>query len=145
MNLVTDNKEPIIAVGIILPEDNQKKLRILDSQLNQNYEILIKNDQLLINDEIYSSYRFKRPENESNDHYFNINSVSAGRGFHWEKRISIKVKGDLEIKIKKKSILLVNYILAEMYLMCVATSEMSGDCPLISDVATHSRYISAKI
>ena len=101
MNLVTDNKEPIIAVGIILPEDNQKKLRILDSQLNQNYEILIKNDQLLINDEIYSSYRFKRPENESNDHYFNINSVSAGRGFHWEKRISIQVKGDLEIKIKK--------------------------------------------
>ena len=101
MNLVTDNKEPIIAVGIILPEDNQKKLRILDSQLNQNYEILIKNDQLLINDEIYSSYRFKRPKNELNDHYFNINSVSAGRGFHWEKRISIKVKGDLEIKIKK--------------------------------------------
>ena len=49
MNLVTDNKEPIIAVGIILPEDNQRKLRILDSQLNQNYEILIKNDQLLIN------------------------------------------------------------------------------------------------
>lgn len=130
MNLVTDNKEPIIAVGIILPEDNQKKLRIFDSQLNQNYEILIKNDQLLINDETYSSYRFKRPENELNDHYFNINSVSAGRGFHWEKRISIKVKGDLEIKIKKKSILLVNYILAEMYLMCVATSEMSGDCPL---------------
>jgi len=130
MSLVTDNKEPIIAVGIILPEDNQRKLSIINSKLNQKYEILIKNNQLLINDVIYSSYSFNRPENELNDHYFNIDNVSAGRGFHWEKKITIKVKGDLEIKVKKKSIFLVNYISAEMYLMCVATSEMSGDCPI---------------
>ena len=130
MKLALNNKEPTIAVGIILPEDNQKKLRIMNSQLNQKYEILIKNNQLLINNKFYSSYRFTRPENELNDHYFSIDSVNAGRGFHWEKKISIKVKGDLEIKIKEKSIFLVNYILAEMYLMCVATSEMSGDCPI---------------
>ena len=130
MSLVTNNKEPIIAVGIILPEDNQRELSIINSKLNQKYEILIKNNQLLINDVIYSSYSFNRPENELNDHYFDIDNVSAGRGFHWEKKITIKVKGDLEIKVKKKSIFLVNYISAEMYLMCVATSEMSGDCPI---------------
>ena len=130
MKLATNNKEPIIAVGIILPEDNQKTLRVMNSQLNQKYEILIKNNQLLINDKLYSSYRFTRPEHELNDHYFDIDSVNAGRGFHWEKKISVKLKGDLEIKIKEKSIFLVNYILAEMYLMCVATSEMSGDCPV---------------
>ncbi|MBT5783164.1 MAG: hypothetical protein HOI03_08345, partial [Candidatus Marinimicrobia bacterium] len=109
MSLVTNNKEPIIAVGIILPEDNQRKLSIINSKLNQKYEILIKNNQLLINDVIYSSYSFNRPKNDLNDHYFDIDNVSAGRGFHWEKKITIKVKGDLEIKVKKKSIFLVNY------------------------------------
>ena len=35
MSLVTYNKEPIIAVGIILPEDNQRELSIINSKLNQ--------------------------------------------------------------------------------------------------------------
>ena len=63
------------------------------------------------------------------DSSFTLNPIRAGRGFHWEKQISITVEGELEIKIVDGYLFVINHISLEKYLICVATSEMSGECP----------------
>ena len=61
-----------------------------------------------------------------------VDSVIAGRGFHWQKRIKIKVLGDIVIKLIGHSLFVINRIHLEDYLMCVATSEMGSNCPHIA-------------
>ena len=122
-------QEPLISVGMILPEDKQEKLLIIDSQNGEEYYITIKENDLIVNDGLVHSLSLKRkPQGDENSYYL-LKSVIAGRGFHWQKKISIKVKGDLYISNNAGGIFLVNKVRAETYLMCVATSEMSGKCP----------------
>ena len=47
----------------------------------------------------------------------------------WEKQITITVEGELEIKTVDGYLFVINHIPLEKYLSCVATSEMSGECP----------------
>ena len=61
--------------------------------------------------------------------FFIIHSVPAGRGFHWEKTIDVKVAGSLYIKNSNGNIFVINKIMLEQYLASVATSEMGSACP----------------
>jgi len=128
--------EPQIRIGIILPEDKRTSIKI---QIPQNIKYKI-NDKLISSDLIIrcESNHLVINENISNkfilsslniDDYLTIESVPAGRGFHWESNIITKLKGNIIIKFSDGYILLINEIPLEKYLPYVATSEMNPDSP----------------
>ena len=136
-------EEPKMSIGLVLPEDKKSDLSVkicssdhilyLDKieQDKKQTELLIHlgANGILVNNEPCKDLHIK---NRSRDHsdFIYLKSIKAGRGFHWQKSISIKVLGDLHVSSLKSSLFVFNKIHLEDYLMCVATSEMSGNCPL---------------
>ena len=117
--------EPLVSIGLILPIDKQKYVKITSGN-NLNYEIKALENQLLVNGERSSQFNLQELTKESS---YDIKPVTAGRGFHWQKQIPISIKGSINIKNIDGCLFLVNEVGMEDYLMSVATSEMSGDCP----------------
>ena len=118
-------KEPLVSIGLILPIDKQKYVKIT-SKNNPDYEIKALENQLLVNGEKSSKFNLQELTGESG---YSIKPVTAGRGFHWQKQIAISIKGSIKIKNIDGCLFLVNEVGMEDYLMSVATSEMSGECP----------------
>ena len=121
----TPTKEPLVSIGLILPIDKQEYVKIT-SKNNPDYEIKALENQLLVNGEKSSKFNLQELTGESS---YNIKPVTAGRGFHWQKQINISIKGSIKIKNIDGCLFLVNEVGMEDYLMSVATSEMSGECP----------------
>ena len=135
-------KEPKISIGLVLPEDRKtnliitifssKYLLFFDKEkidYNQNeLSINLSPNGILVNNKSYKEIHIKNKSRNLSD-YIHIDNVTAGRGFHWQKSISIKVLGDLHISCHKSHLFAINTLYLEDYLMCVATSEMSGNCP----------------
>jgi len=121
----TPTKEPLVSIGLILPIDKQEYVKIT-SKNNPDYEIRALENQLLVNGEKSSKFNLQELTGESG---YNIKPVTAGRGFHWQKQIAISIKGSIKIKNIDGCLFLVNEVGMEDYLMSVATSEMSGECP----------------
>ena len=121
------DKEPIISVGLVLPIDKQGTIIINNDKEQKKYLFEAKNNHLLINGEKSGNIQL---HGSPIDTSFTLDPIPAGRGFHWEKKITIQVIGSLEISNINGSLFIVNQIRLESYLMCVATSEMSGECPL---------------
>ena len=121
----TPTKEPLVSIGLILPIDKQEYVKIT-SKNNPDYEIKALENQLLVNGEKSSKFNLQELTGESG---YNIKPVTAGRGFHWQKQIAISIKGSIKIKNIDGCLFLVNEVGMEDYLMSVATSEMSGECP----------------
>ena len=121
----TPTKEPLVSIGLILPIDKQEYVKIT-SKNNPDYEIKALENQLLVNGEKSSKFNLQELTGESS---YNIKPVTAGRGFHWQKQIAISIKGSIKIKNIDGCLFLVNEVGMEDYLMSVATSEMSGECP----------------
>ena len=136
-------EEPKISVGLVLPEDKQSELSVeicssdhilyldnIEQDLKQT-ELLIQlgPNGILVNDEPFKDIHIKNRSREHSDFIY-LKSIKAGRGFHWQKSISIKILGDLHISSLESYLFVVNKVYLEDYLMCVATSEMSGNCPL---------------
>ena len=135
-------KEPKMLIGIVIPEDKKSELDIringsdfvitLDKnqmvQTQKEISIRLLKNGLLVNgtqcDELYIK---NKSRNISNNIY--LSPIKAGRGFHWQKSIPIQVLGDIRVSSIESYLFVVNVIYLEDYLMCVATSEMSGDCP----------------
>ena len=136
-------EEPKISVGLVLPEDKQSELSIeiyssdhilyLDKieQDTKQTDLIIQlgPNGILVNDEPFKDLHIKNRSREHSDFIY-LKSIKAGRGFHWQKSISIKILGDLHISSLESYLFVVNKVYLEDYLMCVATSEMSGNCPL---------------
>lgn len=143
---VIPQNEPMLRVGIILPEDNQQylsvkisephstKLLINNSELKplpgDEFDITVSESHIILRSpqkkETVSSIKFIR-ENENG--FILVKPVIAGRGFHWAKQIDVKLPYSVEIEIVDNSLLLVNELPLEYYLACVATSEMGAECP----------------
>ena len=135
-------KEPKISIGLVLPEDRKtnliitifssKYLLFFDKKkidYNQNeLSINLSPNGILVNNKSYKEIHIKNKSRNLSD-YIHIDNVTAGRGFHWQKSISIKVLGELHISCHKSYLFAINTLYLEDYLMCVATSEMSGNCP----------------
>ncbi len=135
-------KEPKMLIGIVIPEDNQSELDIKINgpdfviTLDQNQmaptqkEMSIRQlkNGLLVNN-IYCNELYIQNKSRTITNNIYLSPIIAGRGFHWQKSIPIQVLGDIRISSFKSSLFVVNAIYLEDYLMCVATSEMSGDCP----------------
>ena len=136
-------EEPKMSIGLVLPEDKKSELSVkicssdhilyLDKieQDTKQTDLIIQlgPNGILVNDEPFKDLHIK---NRSRDHsdFIYLKSIKAGRGFHWQKSISIKILGDLHISSLESYLFVVNKVYLEDYLMCVATSEMSGNCPL---------------
>ena len=136
------NHEPVISIGLILPEDNQKNVSITlfgekfdllidnvkKAEFKNDFNIGIHGNKLILNDFHCNEIIIKNNDRELANN-IKIDPVIAGRGFHWQKFIDIKVLGDLLIKIVDQRLFVINKIFLEDYLMCVATSEMGAKCP----------------
>ena len=136
-------EEPKMSIGLVLPEDKQSELSVeicssdhilyLDKieQDTKQTDLIIQlgPNGILVNDEPFKDLHIKNRSREHSDFIY-LKSIKAGRGFHWQKSISIKILGDLHISSLESYLFVVNKVYLEDYLMCVATSEMSGNCPL---------------
>ena len=136
-------EEPKMSIGLVLPEDKQSELSVeicssdhilyLDKieQDTKQTDLIIQlgPNGILVNDEPFKDLHIKNRSREHSDFIY-LKSIKAGRGFHWQKSISIKILGDLHVSYLESSLFVVNKVYLEDYLMCVATSEMSGSCPL---------------
>ena len=137
------HSEPTISIGLVLPEDHQTELMLSFSNLNAfkflldgspaviaetDLTIRVQNNELAIDGHQTSEMRCIPLMADKNE-YIQLDSVRVGRGFHWEKNIKITIPGDLKITLKDGKIFVVNQVMLEDYIMCVATSEMSANCP----------------
>ena len=135
-------KEPKMSIGLVLPEDKQLDLEIkingneFDIQIDQEkiktaqHELSVQqtSNGILVNDIDCKELEIKNKSRTISNNIY-LSPINAGRGFHWQKSISIQVLGDLRISSNESSLFVVNTIYLEDYLMCVATSEMSSNCP----------------
>lgn len=142
---VIPDEEPLLRVGIILPEDKQDAVTLSLDDVSTS--ILIINEQKLplIGNEIevtiventlkLKGYVIKEPitnvkiSHEPGKTSINTYPVIAGRGFHWAKHIQVKLPHNIELSVIDNSLILINELPLETYLACVATSEMGADCP----------------
>jgi len=106
------SSEPTVSIGLVLPEDRKQSIKIIDLQINQSLEI---------------DYTFDGKKLPYSKYY--LSSICVGRGFHWEKQITITIEGELKIRFIDGALLITNQVTLEKYLASVATSEMSGNCP----------------
>ena len=134
--------EPKIRVGIILSEDNQKTVdldlenssdvkivcdtNVSEPLSNTNLKIDVEDNLLSIDGETFSKISLFQ---ENSDDFITVKQVIAGRGFHWAKYIEVKLINKLEFEVVDGNLMLVNEMSIEDYIACVATSEMSADCP----------------
>ena len=147
-------KEPFISVGIVLPED---KFSSIEIQLPSSPEYYLVSDgeqcqvlkpetivkfnlqdstiEVIINGEKYGEDRIwkidplVKPVPIYNHAGIRVKKVIAGRGFHWEKNIDVFLSGSMEVRIFDSSLIMINEVPIEQYLMCVATAEMGAACP----------------
>ena len=89
--------EPTVSIGLVMPVDKQSSVEIENSADGKVYHIESNNEQIIMDDKSLPSIELK---NKSNDSHFIIFPITAGRGFHWEKEISVKVLGNLKISNK---------------------------------------------
>ena len=146
-NAIPD-KEPLLCVGIILPEDQIKKLEIQlpkdtiyflspDNKSEQeikNLKLVFKqSSNRVCLDSLGASTCWTLSASEpvplKPKSGILVKNVVAGRGFHWQKYIDVYLPGKLEIKCLTGNLILINQLPLEHYLMCVATSEMGAECP----------------
>ena len=145
---VIPHTEPELLVGIILPEDRSTRImltlppdgsyRLVSGDRktsflkNSKLEIGLENGLLSLAGLPYASDCEITPVH--NDPVrpsggIMVRPVIAGRGFHWQKTIAVYLPGTLTISAVDDSLMLINRLALEDYLMCVATSEMGQACP----------------
>lgn len=146
------DREPELSVGIILPEDAYKIVEI-EADF-QNLKILNDGKSLeipahftrltFVVDGVKVSLKIpqsapviaesfqiipKKTGKIAGKSGLRVNHVIAGRDFHWRKKIPVHLPGKIEIKVVESALVLINDLPFEIYLMCVATSEMGAACP----------------
>lgn len=140
-----------VKIGIILTGDHQteftfcipttRKFMITDNisqytlQPNIQYQGKILTNQLLSLSNIPSSLHLpariigEEKISVSSQDCLTLFNVPVGRNFHWQSYITEYLPGDLEINIQDGYLVIANILPLEIYLLCVATSEMNPECP----------------
>ena len=138
----------IIRVGIVLPEDQIQEITISwspelelesnvpDLKATQSISLAVESDGISLknypNIATQATFNLTCPDNVeslSTNYGFHLNSVVAGRGFHWEKRIEVDLPGKLVFSIQDGFLKVINFVDVEAYVACVATSEMGAEAP----------------
>ena len=145
---VIPTSEPILRVGIIMPEDNFTQITV-SIPAHQPYHLIAHNKRfkttsgemisfritgntITLNDQTAAPDWSISPEDKYPvvpDAGLKIHQVTAGRGFHWQKKIDVFLPGSVHIRTVQQKVILINELPLEDYLMCVATSEMGQACP----------------
>ncbi len=150
---VIPTSEPLLRVGIILPEDRYTSLslQIPDHPVYQlefsgrsvvlspRAELFFKHTAQGIAFEAegrsYSAPFEIRifPQDEQTEPQpaqgLLIKNVISGRDFHWKKYINVTYSGTIILRRYEDRLIVINELPIEHYLMCVATSEMGAACP----------------
>ncbi|RMD95264.1 MAG: SpoIID/LytB domain-containing protein, partial [Calditrichaeota bacterium] len=146
------SEEPVIDVGIVLPEDETRKVALIlpgdtryrmvfgdhsqkvegggpvTVQLEGDRVVgLLPGGQTVAGEELTLEPISSSPLGPKSG--VEVKNVIAGRGFHWKKRISVFLPGQLIFRPFDGQLLLVNRLAFEDYLACVTTSEMGPACP----------------
>jgi stage II sporulation protein D len=141
--------EPVLRVGIILPEDGKEQVDlILPSAMTYRIETENGAGPMDTGGELQFSATGLGLRIRGNEAVFRhirlipsdtahiapqsgaqVKNVVAGRGFHWQKDIDVFLPGIIELGNVDGSLILINELPLEHYLMCVATSEMGAKCP----------------
>jgi stage II sporulation protein D len=150
---VIPTTEPVLNVGIILPEDKYTsveieipkdircKLEFSDNTFSPSAGEMISfnltEEGISFksgNSEYHASHIVKIEPVEdiqipTPQSGIKIKKVISGRDFHWKKYIDVTLPGTVILKSYENSLLVINELPIEQYLACVATSEMGAACP----------------
>ncbi len=150
---IVPNTEPVLAVGIILPQDKYTSLNlVIPGDIRYQLEFWSRTFMPGAGETI--SFRlsedgisFKLGDREylapsiikispvedilspTPQSGIKIKKVISGRDFHWKKYIDVTLPGKVILKPYKNNLLVLNELPIEQYLACVATSEMGAACP----------------
>ncbi|MCF7800460.1 MAG: SpoIID/LytB domain-containing protein [Candidatus Marinimicrobia bacterium] len=148
MPISTGLNSRTIRIGIILPEDKTRRVKLswpadlavasshdFDDHITQialeiedgKFRLNLESEQVVVDDFMLASG--DNLAGLSAEHGVCVDSVVAGRGFHWEKQIQPILPGRLLFSIVDDAILLINELSVESYVACVATSEMGAAAP----------------
>lgn len=144
--------EPPIRVGIILPEDCYTSISIVTPS-SEAYQLSFSGRNILLEPNTDLFFKISNqgilfhlagkdmqafgevqilpleqttPQPQSG---VLLKNVVSGRDFHWKKYINVTLPGKIIIRRHEETLLVVNELPIEHYLMCVATSEMGAACP----------------
>ena len=142
-------EEPSIDVGVILSSDSKQSITIeacgSDFDLTWGKESFNLEDscllKIIVNDDIIEFSDKKVSKNSdliakpslnsvSAKAGLKIDSVTAGRGFHWQKETVQIYPGSFRFFVQDGNLVLVNSVPFDAYLACLITSEMSAKCPV---------------
>ena len=132
-------KEPLIRVGIILPED-KKTETIIDLPNYSDYRtnsdtfsnrliVQCQSESVLVNNKFVDEVLIEPIDDIIENDFLTINSIPTGRGFHWQNKITVQLPGKIIIQNHNGHLFIINELPLEQYLPYVATSEMNPDCP----------------
>ena len=132
-------KEPIISVGVILPEDKKTEIiidlpnssiyKINSKRLSKKLIVKCQSESILINNKFVDEVLIEPIYDINDNNFITINSVPTGRGFHWQNAITVQLPGKIIIQNHSGYLLVITELPLEQYLPYVATSEMNPDCP----------------
>ena len=131
-----------MSIGLVLPEDKQDRISMTlngtgfelhinnvdQKSFEKKLDISIQNKKMYLNGSECEQIIIKNKQRDITNN-IDINPIIAGRGFHWQKKINVRVIGNVVIQVIDQSLFVINKIYLEDYLMCVATSEMGSECP----------------
>jgi len=145
-------QEPLVRVGVVLPEDGATSVRMDASETDyrltptsdaegtgcgaRSFVLRVDGERIaLVVDgkpaDVARRWKVIPPVGDrAHPPLITLHDVVAGRGFHWEKRITQVVPGAFVASVCDGRILLVNEIPIEDYLKGVITAEMGGECPM---------------
>lgn len=149
---VIPENEPIIDVGIILPEDSLASVHMTipekpayQLRIGDTYHALNAGELTLTFDHntlhlLAQGMEWSHTEEiaiepvdpaptPAPESGILIDPVIAGRGFHWQKQIRVFLPDSIRFRIHDNHLICINSLPLEHYVMCVATSEMGADCP----------------
>lgn len=123
---------PIIHVGILTRKAitftfNREYVMAEDgASLTGGQRAILIDGKIVFNGKTYDRLFF---EPASPDATFDLQAVSIGTDFHWQRQEDQRFRGALEVILGEEGLVAVNHIDVEQYLMCVIASEMNARAP----------------
>ncbi len=126
-------KEPKVQVGIIHSEPHidfllLNKYSVNGIETKGQQKAIYQDGKILWNSNLYDELIFL-PNNEDVD-AFELQNVTIGINFHWERKENQRFQGALRLIVEKDGLTAVNIIRVEDYLTSVISSEMSATASL---------------
>lgn len=126
-------QEPLIAVGILSGKEIEFSFpeRFLSSDGTESsgtQKVVYRNGKIYWQGKEYDTLSFTSHPNTNT--YFELQGVTIGINFHWERKEIQRFKGELKIIVEEEQLTAINVISIEEYLTSVISSEMSAAASL---------------